>query len=358
MIGKEEKTFKLEPWDWWYYAEKVKKAKYDLNEEMLKPYFKLENVLEGAFTIANKLYGITFEKRSDLPTYHPEVQTFEVKESDGTHIGILYMDFFPRESKNGGAWMESYRKQSGKGQERISPVITNVCNFPKPTANKPSLLSFENVETLFHEFGHGLHGSLSDCKYEMLSGTSVPRDFVELPSQIMENWVSEPEALKLFAKHYQTSEPIPQDLIDKIQKSSLFNQGFKTVEYLAASFLDMDYHTLTDGDDIDVLEFERKSLQKINLIPEIVTRYRSSYFNHIFSWGYSSGYYSYIWSEWLDSDAFQAFKEKGLFDRKTAEAFRRNILEKGHSEDPMELYKHFRGREPEIEPLLKGRGLI
>ena len=357
MIRKEGHDFKLQPWDWWYYAEKLKKAKYALDEEMLRPYFKLENVREGAFSLASKLYGIQFIERDDIPKYHEDARVFEVKEADGTHIGILYTDYFPRASKRGGAWMNSFRKQSRLQGKEIYPVITNNGNFSKPTGDKPALISSEEVLTLFHEFGHALHGLLSDCTYNRLSGTSVPRDFVELPSQIMENWVFEPEVLKMYAKHYETGEVIPQELIDKLKKTSHFNQGFANVEYLAASFLDMDWHTLAEAEELDVHEFEEASLNKIGLIPEIIVRYKSPYFNHIFSGGYSSGYYSYIWAEVLDADAFQAFKETSLFDQKTAQAFRENVLERGGTEDPMVLYKRFRGAEPTVEPLLKKRGL-
>ena len=358
MIGEEGKDFKLEPWDWWYYAEKVKKAKYALDDELLRPYFKLENVREGAFAVANKLFGITFEERTDIPKYHEDVEVFEVKEADGTHIGIFYTDYFPRPSKRGGAWMNAYRPQWGQGENKMTPVICNVCNFSKPTAGKPSLLSYEEVETLFHEFGHALHGLLSNVTYRRLAGTNVPRDFVELPSQIMENWAASPEVIKMYARHYETSEVIPQELIDKMQNASFFNQGFAWVERLAASFLDMDWHTLTEATDIDPLAFETASFNKIGLIPEIVSRYRSPYFSHIFAGGYSSGYYSYTWSEVLDSDAFEAFKEAGLFDQETAQSYRENILEKGGSEDPMILYVRFRGRDPVVEPLLKKTGLI
>ena len=358
MIYKEGHDFKLEPWDWWYYAEKLKKAKYDLDEEMLRPYFKLDNVREGAFTVANKLYGITFEERTDIPKYHEDVKVFEIKEADGAHVGILYVDYFPRASKRGGAWMNAYRKQSHQEGKKITPVICNVLNLSKPTEDKPALLSFEEVSTLFHEFGHALHGLLSNSTYNSLSGTSVPRDFVELPSQIMENWAAEPEVLKLYARHYKTGEVIPQNLIEKIKQTGHFNQGFATVEYLAASFLDMDWHTLTEAKEEDALHFEEASLKKIGLIPQIVVRYRSPYFQHIFSGGYSSGYYSYIWAEVLDADAFEAFKETGLFDQKTAQSFRNNILAKGGTEEPMTLYKRFRGAEPKIDALLKKRGLM
>lgn len=358
IIDKEGGNFKLQPWDWSYYAEKLRKEQYDLDDEQLKPYFPLENVKQGIFTVCNNLYGITFTERKDIPVYHPEAAAYEVKEANGDHIGVLYMDFHPRESKRGGAWMSSYRKQYVKNGEKISPVITIVCNFTKPTASQPSLLTFDETSTFFHEFGHALHGLLSNSTYYSLSGTSVPRDFVELPSQIMENWASEPEVLKLYAKHYQTGEVIPDDLIGKIQNSAYFNQGFATVEYLAASFLDMGYHNMKEFKLTDVSSFEDATLAQIGLIPEITSRYRSTYFNHIFSGGYSSGYYSYIWSGILDSDAFEAFKENGLFDQATAESFRKNILERGGTENPMVLYKKFRGAEPDIKPLLKRRGLL
>jgi len=358
MIDKEGGNFKLEPWDWWYYTEKLKKAKYDLDEEMLKPYFELNNVREGAFYVANKLYGLQFVERDDIPKYHEDVKVFEVKEEDGSHVGILYTDYYPRESKRGGAWMNSFQKQSRLGGVDVYPIITNNGNFSKPTGDMPALISSEDVGTLFHEFGHALHGLLSDCTYYRLSGTSVPRDFVELPSQIMENWVFEPEVLKAYAKHYETDEVIPQGLIDKLKESGTFNQGFTTVEYLAASYLDMDWHTLENIELQNAEKFEDESMDRIGLIPEIVVRYKSPYFNHIFSGGYSAGYYSYIWAEVLDSDAFQAFKETSLFDRKTATAFRENILARGGTEDPKTLYLRFRGAEPSVEPLLKKRGLM
>jgi peptidyl-dipeptidase Dcp len=357
MIDREGGDFKLEAWDWWYYAEKVKKAKYDLDEEMLRPYFELENVRRGAFQVATNLYGITFEEITDIPKYHEDVKVFEVKEADGTHIGLLYVDYFPRESKRGGAWMSAFRKQSKRDGKNITPVIVNCGNFSKPTGDKPALLSWDEVTTLFHEFGHGLHGLLSNCTYETLSGTSVATDFVELPSQIMENWASEPAVLKMFALHHETGEPMPDELTEKIRKARHFNQGFATTEYLAASFLDMDWHTLTEAKMLDPVAFENERLNRIGLIPEIVVRYRSPYFNHIFSGGYASGYYSYVWAEVLDADAFQAFKETSLFDRKTAQAFRDNILAAGGTEDAMTLYLRFRGAEPKIDALLDRRGL-
>jgi len=357
LIDKEGGNFKLEAWDWWYYTEKLKKAKFDLDEEMLKPYFKLENVIEGVFYVSNQLFGLEFIERQDIPNYHKDAKVFEVRNADGSHVGILYTDYFPRASKRGGAWMNAFQKQSRLGGVDVYPIITNNGNFSLPTADKPALLSSDNVSTLFHEFGHALHGLLSNCSYNRLSGTEVARDFVELPSQIMENWVFEPEVLKVYAKHYETGEVIPQELIDKLTKAGHFNQGFITVEYLAASYLDMDWHTLTEAREMDVVEFENKSMAKIGLIPEIVTRYRSPYFRHIFSGGYSSGYYSYIWAEVLDADAYEAFRETSIFDPATAQSFRENIMARGGTEDPMTLYLRFRGAEPSVEPLLKNRGL-
>jgi len=357
LIEKDGYSFKLHPWDWWYYAEKVKKQKYDLDEESLKPYFLLDNVRAGAFMVANRLWGITFEERKDIPVYHPDVQVFEVKEADGSHIGIYFTDYYPRASKRGGAWMSSYRKQYRINDKKYTPIITNVGNFTKPTTTDPSLLRWEEVETLFHEFGHALHGLLSDRTYHSLTGTSVPRDFVELPSQVMENWASEPQVLKSYARHFQTDEPIPDELIQKIRNASKFNQGFVNVEKVSAAFLDMDWHTLKEPTDMSALAFEEKSLKKIGLIPEIVVRYRSPNFRHIFSGGYSAGYYSYMWAEVLDADAFEAFKENGIFDRETGNAFRENILAAGGTEDPMVLYRRFRGKEPSVQPLLERRGL-
>ena len=356
MIRKEGKNFKLQPWDWRYYAEKVKKAKYGLDENELRQYFPLENVREGAFYTANKLYGITFTQRTDLPVPHPDALAFEVKEANGDHIGILYMDFHPRESKRSGAWMNAYRKQSALGK-KVTPIITNVCNFTKPTGDVPALLSFDEAQTLFHEFGHALHGLLSQCTYNKVSGTSVPRDFVELPSQIMENWAADPEVLKVYARHYKTGEPIPQELIDKLENSGHFNQGFVTTEFMAAALLDMAYHTRNTTDPVNPNEFEKATLEKIGLIPEITVRYRSPYFQHIFAGGYSSGYYAYTWAEVLDADAFSLFKQNGIFDKTTAESFRRNVLEKGASENPMTLYKRFRGQEPTVDALLERSGL-
>ncbi len=356
MIDAEGKGFKLESWDWWYYAEKLRKAKYDLDDEMIRPYFELENVRAGAFMLATKLFGITFEERKDIPTYNAEVRVYEVKEANGKHIGLLYTDYFPRDNKQGGAWCGGFRSASRIGGKIETPLVTNCGNFVRPAGDTPSLLNFDEVTTLFHEFGHGLHSLLSECAYPTVQ--NVATDFVELPSQIMENWAVDPEFMKMYARHYKTGEPIPDALIDKIRKSSTFNQGFMTTEYLAASILDMDWHTLAAPPAPDANAFEAASLGRIGLIPEIVSRYRSTYFAHIFGdGGYAAGYYSYIWAEVLDADAFQAFKETSLFDQKTAAAYRKNILAAGGIEDEMSLYKKFRGREPKIEPLLDRRGL-
>ena len=357
MINKSGSNFKLEPWDWWYYAEKLRKEKFDLDEEQLRPYFKLENVRDGVFAVANKLWGLKFIQRNDLPKYHPDVEVYEVQEADQTHIGILYMDYYPRESKRGGAWMSSFRKEYVDNGKKVTPIITTNYNFTAPQGDQPALLSWDEVETIFHEFGHALHGLLANTTYSSLSGTSVPRDFVELPSQIMENWAPEPEVLALFARHYQTNELISDALVQKMINSGTFNQGFAMTEFLAAAILDMHWHTVRTNVELDVESFEKESLAKSGIIPEIVVRYRSTYFSHIFSGGYSAGYYSYIWSEVLDADAFEAFKEKSLFDQEIAALFRKNILEKGGTEDPMALYVAFRGKEPDQNALLKKRGL-
>ncbi len=357
MIDREGGGFELQSWDWWYYAEKIRKAKYDLDEEALRPYFSLETVREGLFGVVNKLYGLTFTVREDLPVYNEEVTAYEVNDRDGSYLGILYMDFHPRPGKRGGAWSTSIRESHTLDGERIAPIGSIVMNFTRPTGGKPALLSFDEVLTFFHEFGHALHGLLTRCDYLTDSGTSVARDFVELPSQIMENWAAHPDVLRTYAKHYQTGETIPEELLDKMDASGKFNQGFATVEYLAASVLDMDYHTLTDASRVDVNRFEENSMDRIGLIEAIIPRYKSTYFQHIFSGGYSAGYYSYIWAEVLDKDAFNAFLETSLFDQEVAGSFRKNILEKGGSEDEMTMYINFRGKEPTIEPLLKGRGL-
>jgi peptidyl-dipeptidase Dcp len=357
MIDAEGGKFKLEAWDWWYYSEKVRKAKFNLDEAELRPYFKLENVREGVFMVANKLYGLHFQPVKNVPVYNPDVEVFKVLDADGSYLGLFYSDYFPRPGKRAGAWMGNIGEEYIYKGKEVRPLVYNVGNFTKPTADAPSLLNQDEVETLFHEFGHALHGMLSKCHYLTVSGTNVARDFVELPSQVMENWCMHPEVLKLYARHYQTGEVIPDSLIEKIQKAGTFNQGFETTELLAAALLDMDWHTQTKQQNFDVRVFEKSAMDSIGLIEEIVPRYRSTFFNHIFSGGYSAGYYAYLWAEVLDADAFNAFLEKGIFDPATATAFRKNILERGNSEDPMVLYRQFRGAEPNPEALLKRRGL-
>jgi len=353
IIDSEGGKFRLEPSDWWYYAEKLRKSKYDLDENELRPYFMLDNVRDGAFAVANKLYGITFTRISDIPLPHPDAQAFDVKEADGKHIGVLYMDFFPRESKRQGAWCGGYRDHRVIDGKEITPVVTLVGNFTRPTGDEPALLSMDDVSTLFHEFGHALQALFSSNKY---ANTTVAWDIVELPSQIMEHWVTEPEVLNMYAKNYKTGEVIPQQLVDKIKNSSLFNTGFDNVEIMAASLLDMDYYSLEAPVNVDVQKFEKDMMKKIGLIPEIEPRYRSTYFLHMVS-GYDAGYYVYTWAAVLDNDAFEAFREKGIFDRATADSFRKNILEKMGTMDAEQMYLNFRGHEPDIEPLLRNRGL-
>ena len=357
MLEKDGLQGPLQGWDWRHYTEKVRKARYDLDQEALRAYFEVTAVRDGAFAVANRLWGLTFEPRDDLPRWHPDQQVFEVKDADGSHLTILYMDFFARESKRGGAWMNALRIQQRMDGE-VSPIITNNFNFPPPTEGAPSLLSFTEASTLFHEVGHALHGMFSDVTYPSLAGTRTPRDFVEFPSQVMENWMSEPEVLRMFARHYKTGEVIPDEFIEKLTASDKFNQGFITVEYMAAAYLDMNYHTLERPEEVDPDAFEAAAMKEIGLIDEIIPRYRSTYFQHIFAGGYASGYYGYLWSEVMDADAFQAFKETSLFDQETAQAFRRHILSRGGTAPGMELYKAFRGREPSIEPLLEKRGLV
>jgi peptidyl-dipeptidase Dcp len=357
IIDKEGGKFKLAAWDWWYYAEKVRKAKYDLDDSALRPYFSLSNVRDGMFMVANKLYGITFTQRKDLPVYGNDVETFEVKEADGKHLGVLYLDYFPRAGKDAGAWCTDFRSAVTEGDKRTDPVVSIVCNFTKPAAGGPSLLNWDEATTLFHEFGHGLHGLFTQGKYHRTAG-DVPRDYVELPSQVMENWAGEPEVLRAYAKHYKTGEVIPEELIAKIQKSSLFNQGFETVEYLAASLLDMDFHSLSDSLNTSVGDFEKSAMDKIGLIPEILPRYRSTYFAHIFDGGYAAGYYVYIWAAVLDADAFNAFKESGnIYNPELAAKFRKHCLAESGDDEGMIQYKKFRGQDPSVEPLLKKRGL-
>ncbi len=357
MMAKDGIKGAVQPYDWRYYTEKIRKERFDLDEEELKPYFSLDNVRKGVFQVTQKLYGIEYKELNNVPKYHPDASVWEVTEADGSPVGIVYMDFHPRDSKRGGAWMTSYRTQRTVDGKRLAPVISIVCNFTKPSGENPALLTFDEVTTFFHEFGHALHGLLSNVTYKSLAGTSVPRDFVELPSQIMENWAAEPEVLKMYAKHYKTGEVIPDALVSKLKKAGTFDQGFATTEYLAASLLDLAYHSQTEDITIDANTFEKEAMTKIGLIESIIPRYRSTYFSHIFSGGYSSGYYSYIWSGVLDTDAFEVFKTTTLFNPEKAKSFRENVLEKGGTEDPMVLYKRFRGAEPSIEPLLRKRGL-
>ena len=355
IISDEGANFKLAAWDWWHYSEKLRQEKFDFKEEEVKPYFSEDKVLQGAFEVANKLFDITFEESADLPKYRDNIKTFIVKDKSEKTIGIFYTDYTLRPNKGGGAWMSTFRDQS-KFDGEIIPLVINVCNFPPENADGVSLLSFEQVETLFHEFGHGLHGLLSEAQYPSLSGTSVTRDYVEFPSQMMENWAREPEVIKTFAQHYQTGETIPDELLEKISAAGTFNEGFATTEYVAAAHLDMAYHTnLDEIKDID--KFEDNALSDLGLIPEIETRYRSTYFGHIFAGGYSSGYYSYLWTEVLEADAFEAFKEKGLFDKETADKLKKYVYSSGNTDDLMTQYVRFRGKEPVIEPLLKKRGL-
>jgi peptidyl-dipeptidase Dcp len=358
LMDADGKHEKLEAWDWWYYSEKLRIAKYNLDEEALKPYFKLENVRKGVFDLATKLYGLKFKKIDNMPIYHPEVEVFEVSNADGSLIGVLYTDYFPRAGKHAGAWMNNVTDQYIKDGINHRPIILNIGNFTKPTADHPSLLTMDEVRTLFHEFGHALHGLLSQCTYPSISGTNVLRDFVELPSQVMENWCFEPEVMKTYALHFQTEQVIPQQLIDKINLAHTFNQGFMMTEILSAALLDMDLHTVTDTANFDITAFEKKSLDKMGLIPEIIVRYRSTYFSHIFGGGYNAGYYSYTWAEVLDADVFQSFKETGdIYNQKIATDFRHKILEKGDKEEPMKLYLDFRGSYPKPDALLTSRGL-
>lgn len=349
---------KLEGWDWWYYAEKLRKAKYDFDENYIKPYLTVDNVRNGMFTAANKLYGITFTQNTNLPVYYPGVETYEVKEANGDFLGILYMDYYPRESKSGGAWCTSFR-ESGHDIEgnKVYPVVSLVMNFTPASGDTPALLTWDETETMWHEFGHSLHAFFSDGLYDRTCG-NVPHDYVEMPSQIMENWVAEPEVIRMYAKHYQTGEVMPDSLINKIENSALFNQGFMTTELIAASILDMKYHELTEPQDLDVNAFEKQQMDAIGLMPEILPRYRSTNFSHIFNGGYSAGYYAYTWAEVLDKDAFNYFKSSGdLFNPELAASFRKNCLQECGNDEGMVQYRKFRGQDPDYEPYLKARGL-
>jgi peptidyl-dipeptidase Dcp len=355
IINREGGNFNLASWDWWYYAEKLRKQKFDLDEAEIKPYFSLDNAKKGLFYVVEKLYGLKLEPR-DWPTYHEEAEVYEVLEADGSKLGVMYMDFHPRDGKRVGAWSTAFRSASYRNGERIPRIGSIVMNFTRPSGDTPALLSFDEVSTFFHEFGHALHGLFADGPYDRTAG-SVPRDFVELPSQIMEHWAAEPEVLKVYARHYQTGEPIPDELIEKLEKSGTFNQGFETGEFVAAALLDMDYHTTENTEIADVRAFEKASMDNIGLIDEILPRYRSTYFSHIFSGGYSAGYYVYYWAGVLDTDAFYAFKETGdIFNQEVAAKFR-TLLEKCGADDGMTVYKNFRGKEPSIEPYLEKKGL-
>ena len=354
IIGSEGGTFKLEYYDWWYYAEKLRKAKYNMDENELRPYFKMENVRDGAFDVANKLYGITFTEIRDIPKPHPEAMAYEVKEADGKHVGVLYMDLFPRESKQQGAWCGAYRDHWVKDGTEITPVVSMVGNFTRPTGDQPALISLDEAKTHFHEFGHALESLFAANK---LGTTFVAQDFVELPSQIMEHWCTEPVVLKSFARHYKTGEPMPDQLIAKMNNTSHFNQGYVSTEYLAACYLDMAFHSQTDTTLINTGKFEADFLGSRGLIPEIKPRYRSTFFIHI-TGGYDAGYYGYEWAAVLDNDAFEAFREKGIFDKATAKSFRDNILSKDGTMDPNEMFFNFRGRQPDITPLMINRGFL
>ncbi len=348
----------LEKWDGAYYSEKLKQEKFNLDDEILKPYFKLENVLNGAFEVANKLFGIRFEKVSNIEVYHEDVETYEVKDENNNLVALFYADFFPRKGKRNGAWMTSFKSQYIKDGINERPHVSIVCNFTKPTPTKPSLLTFNEVTTLFHEFGHALHGMLANTVYPSLSGTSVYWDFVELPSQVMENWCYEKEALELFAKHYETGETIPMELIEKIKESASFLEGMATVRQLSFGLLDMGWHSQNPENITSLKAFENEQFESTKLYPDVAENAMSTAFSHIFAGGYSSGYYSYKWAEVLDADAFDYFKQNGIFNREIATKFKDNVLSQGGTQPPMELYKKFRGQEPKPEALLKRAGLI
>lgn len=354
----EAKPIEIQPWDWSFYADKLKDERFKLNDEMLRPYFELEQVKKGVFGLATNLYGLQFVKNPDIPVYHPEVEAFDVLDENGQFLAVLYTDFHPRPGKQSGAWMTEFKGQWIKDGVDSRPHVSLVMNFTRPTETKPALLTFDEVETFLHEFGHALHGMLSRCTYQSLSGTNVYRDFVELPSQIMENWLTEKEYLDQFAFHYQTGEKIPAELIQRIIDASNYIAGYLCLRQLSFGYLDMAYHTLMQPFSSDVREFERNAIQHVQLLPVIPETCISTSFGHIFSGGYAAGYYSYKWAEVLDADAFSVFKENGIFDKKTAQSFRKNILEKGNTEDPMMLYIRFRGQEPTIDALLKRNGII
>ena len=358
IVKPKDRVNKIYGSDWWYYAEKLRKAKYDFDENYIKPYLTVDNVRNGMFMAANKLYGITFTQNTNLPIYYPGVETYEVREANGDLLGILYLDYYPRESKSGGAWCTSFRESGHDiNGKKIYPVVSLVMNFTPASGDTPALLTWDETETMWHEFGHSLHAFFSDGLYSRTCG-NVPHDYVELPSQIMENWVAEPEVIRMFAKHYQTGDVMPDSLINKIENSALFNQGFMTTELIAASILDMKFHELTEAKDIDVKAFEKQQMDAIGLMPEILPRYRPTNFAHIFSGGYSAGYYAYTWAEVLDKDAFNYFKTSGdLFNQELAASFRKNCLQECGNDEGMVQYRKFRGQDPDYEPYLRARGL-
>lgn len=360
VVDNEGGNFKIEPWDYYYYAEKVRRKKYDLDENRVRRYFAVDSVRKGIFTMANKLYGVTFTEMSDAPKYHPEVKVYDVKDADGKHLAVFMTDYFPRDSKRQGAWMSEFKGSFVDPDGTVGrPIVYNVGNFSRPTADAPALLTLDEVETMFHEFGHGLHGMLSRAALRSQSGTNVDRDFVELPSQIHEHWALEPELLKEYARDYETGEVIPDELIAKLQASSTHNQGFTTTELVGAALLDLQWGHVNPDGDIDIEAFEKQVAGKLGMPREVQFRYRSPYFKHIFgSDGYASGYYTYLWAEVLDSDGFEKFAEDGIFNPETAKAFRKNVLEAGGSDDPMKLYINFRGQEPNVDALLRNRGLL
>lgn len=358
IIDAEGGNFKLEAWDWWYYAEKLRKQKYDLDESQLMPYFSLDNVRKGSFMVAETLFGIKFKKVDNLPVYHPSVETWECLDAVGSHLAYFYTDCFVRPTKRQGAWMTNFTDEFNYGGRSQRPTIVNVCNFSLPTDTLPCLLSIDDARTVFHEFGHALHGMLTQCHYPTVSGTATPNDFVEMCSQIMEHWAIDPTILKQYAFHYKTGQAIPDNLIEKMQNAGHFNTGFETVELVGAALLDMEYHMLKDYSNFDDQKFEDAVSAKLGMIPQIEYRYRGTFFNHIFNNDYCAGYYSYLWAEVLDCDAFQSFQEEGLLNKETGKRYRQNILEKGGSDDLMKLYRQFRGSDPKTEAMLRNRGLI
>ena len=362
IVEEEGHDFIIEGHDWWYYAEKLRQKKYAINDSEVKPYFQLENVRDGAFYVAEKLFGVTFEPLTDVPVWNPQVQPYEARDENGEHLGVFMIDYYARDSKRGGAWKSDYRSASSVNGEIVRPIVTNNLNLMTPAEGEPTLLSFGEVTTLFHEFGHGIHELMTVQRYERFSGTSGPRDYTEFPAQFMEHYAAEPEVLEVYAKNYETGEVIPDGLVEKVRKARTHNQGFKTTEYIAASLLDLKWHDLSSSEAAsveDAREFEVETLNAYGKIDEIEPRYRSPYFSHIFAGGYSAGYYAYLWSEILDSDGFDAFKETGnIFDPATAQLLKENVYQAGGREEADVLYRKFRGKDPTIEPLLRNRGLI